>query len=97
MLLASVSEQYGASIPSTRLAKNTVDRTMAKHGQLPMFLSSEFCAVSNREQFDQVRVSHYFSMVSLLLVSSSRLQRHIIWLIALILMLCHGMSITLNW
>lgn len=53
MLLASVSEQYGASIPATRFAKKeggektkpkkreTVDTSTAKHGQLPMFLSSE--------------------------------------------------------
>jgi len=44
MLLASVSEQYGSSIPSTRFAKkrDTVDTTTAKHGQLPMFLTSEY-------------------------------------------------------
>lgn len=54
MLLASVSEQYGSSIPATRFARKesgetkkpkkreTVDTSTAKHGQLPMFLSSKF-------------------------------------------------------
>ena len=54
MLLASVSEQYGSSIPPSRFAKNggektaaapapaaTVDTKSAKHGSLPMFLTSE--------------------------------------------------------
>lgn len=61
MLLASVSEQYGSSIPPSRFAKNkgenktavapppaaaapapTVDTKTAKHGSLPMFLTSEY-------------------------------------------------------
>lgn len=61
MLLASVSEQYGSSIPPSRFARNkgenktavapppaaaapapTVDTKTAKHGSLPMFLTSEY-------------------------------------------------------
>lgn len=54
MLLADVSTQYGSSIPATKFAKIdsasngekempvTVDTSTAKHGSLPLFLTSEF-------------------------------------------------------